>query len=254
MSALYREATSLSATRPRAVLIDVGFTLTFWDGVRIASHAAEAGVMADATAIERAEAVVRRETREVQGTPLRTHDDGGGAYLQRVFSRLLRLADAPGTDADLDRAAALIHREHLKSNVWRRVGAGNRAALERLRAADFRLAIVSNSEGTVEAMLEEVGLRPFFETVVDSGIVGSVKPDAPIFHIALDHLRLAPGDAIMVGDSPTADIHGAHAVGLRAALVDPLDLYPWIEAPRFPDLPAFTDALLHRRSPSPKLY
>jgi HAD superfamily hydrolase (TIGR01509 family) len=245
MSALYREGYSLTAPRPIAILIDVGFTLTFWDGVRIASHAAQAGVAADPAAIERAETLLRRETPEVQGTPLRTHDDGGALYLQRVFSRLLRLANAAGADADLDRAAALIHREHLRSNVWRRVGGGNRAALERLQAGGFRLAIVSNSEGTVEAMLDDVGLRPFFETVVDSGVVGSVKPDAPIFQIALDRLKLAPADAIMVGDSPTADIHGAHAVGLRAALVDPHDLYPWIEAPRFADLAAFADAMLN---------
>jgi putative hydrolase of the HAD superfamily len=157
---------------------------------------------------------------------------------------MLELAGAKGDAGVLATAAATIHRKHLERNVWRRVGAGNREALERLRAAGFRLAVVSNSEGTVEAMLEEVGLRPFFETVVDSAVVGSVKPDALIFQIALDRLGLRPADAVMVGDSPTADVHGAHALGIRAALVDPLDLYPWIKAPRYPDLAAFATALV----------
>src|SRR5882672_5635997 len=150
MSASYHEAPSLSGPRPRAVLVDVGFTLTFWDGTRIAQHAAAAGVPVEPGAIERAEILVRGETR----------------------------------------AAAFIHGEHLRSNVWRRVGAGNRDALDRLRAAGFRLAVVSNSEGTIDAMLSEVGLRPYFETVVDSAVVGSVKPDARIFQIALERLSL----------------------------------------------------------------
>jgi HAD superfamily hydrolase (TIGR01509 family) len=243
MSASYHEPGSLTAPRPRAILVDVGFTLTFWDGARIAAHAALEDVVVEPAAVERAELVIRRDTREREGQPVRTHDDGGDGYLQRTFRTMLEVAGATGDARGLDRAAATIHRKHLERNVWRRVGAGNRAALERLRDAGFRLAVVSNSEGTVEAMLEEVGLRPFFETVVDSAVVGSVKPDARIFQIALARLGLQPADALMVGDSPTADVHGAHALGVRAALVDPLDLYPWITAPRYPDLAAFATAV-----------
>jgi HAD superfamily hydrolase (TIGR01509 family) len=244
MSASYHEARALSGPRPRAVLVDVGFTLTFWDGARIAAHAAAAGLEVEQAAIERAEILIRRETRERQGVPLRTHDDGGRRYLDGVFARALRLAGAAGDDATLARAAAFIHGQHLRSNVWRRVGAGNREALERLRAGGFRLAVVSNSEGTIDAMLGEVGLRPFFETVVDSAIVGSVKPDARIFRIALERLGLEPADVIMVGDLPTADVFGPRALGIRAALIDPHDLHPWIPAPRFPDFAAFATALL----------
>jgi HAD superfamily hydrolase (TIGR01549 family) len=244
MGASYHNGRSLLGLRPRAVLFDVGFTLTFWDGVRIAAHAAQAGVVVAPAAIERAEALVRAEIREMENRPTRTHDDGGNLFLEGVFRRLLQLSGATGDVEALERAAGVIHREHLTQNVWRRVGAGNREALETLRASGYRLAVVSNSEGTVEAMLEDVGLRPFFETVVDSSVVGTVKPDATIYRIALDRLQIGPADAIMVGDSPTADVHGAQVVGLSAALIDPLDLYPWIPVPRFPDLAAFAAALL----------
>jgi HAD superfamily hydrolase (TIGR01662 family) len=244
MSASYHEGPSLFGLRPRAILFDVGFTLTFWDGTRIAAHAAQAGVDVAPEAIERAEALVRAEVRERENRPTRTHDDGGQVFLDGVFRRLLQLSGATGDAEALDRAARLIHREHLKQNVWRRVGPGNREALETLRGAGFRLAVVSNSEGTVEAMLEEVGLRPFFETVVDSSVVGTVKPDATIYRIALDRLEIAPADAIMVGDSPTADVHGAQVVGLSAVLIDPLDLYPWITVPRFAVLADFAAAIL----------
>jgi HAD superfamily hydrolase (TIGR01509 family) len=149
--------------------------------------------------------------------------------------------EAPG---GLDRAAAIILREHLARNVWCRVGVGVDAALTRLRAAGFRLAVVSNSEGTVEAMLEEVGLRRHFETVLDSTVVGLVKPDPRIFQLALDRLGASPSETVMVGDSPSADVVGARGAGLRAALLDPYDFYTTVDAPRFRDLAAFTDALL----------
>jgi putative hydrolase of the HAD superfamily len=244
MSASYHEARTLSDPRPRAVLVDVGFTLTFWDGVRFAKDAGEAGVTVDPGAIERAEMLIRTETREREGRPLRTHDDGGKRYLDAVFARALRLAGAAGNDETLARAAAFIHARHLRSNVWRRVGAGNRDALERLRGAGYRLAVVSNSEGTIDAMLGEVGLHSYFETIVDSAVVGSVKPDARIFQIALERLALPPSDVVMVGDLPTADVFGPRALGIRAALVDPYDLHPWVPAPRFKDLAAFAAALV----------
>ncbi|HVX97864.1 MAG TPA: HAD family hydrolase [Polyangia bacterium] len=244
MSASYHEARTLSDPRPRAILVDVGFTLTFWDGARIAAHAAAAGVRVEPAAIERAEMLIRTETREIEGQPLRTHDDGGKRYLDRVFARALRLAGAAADDATIERAAAYIHEQHLRRNVWRRVGAGNPAALERLRAAGFRLAIVSNSEGTIDAMLTEVGLKPYFETIIDSAIVGSVKPDPRIFQIALERLDVPPSDAVMIGDLPTADVFGPRVLGIRAALVDPHDIHAWVPAPRFKDFAAFTDAMV----------
>ena len=75
-------------------------------------------------------------------------------------------------------------------------------------------------------------------------MVGLVKPDPRIFHLALGRLGIAPEQAVMVGDSPSADVAGARAAGARAALLDPFDLYPSVDAPRFRDLVAFTDALL----------
>jgi hypothetical protein len=48
----------------------------------------------------------------------------------------------------------------------------------------------------------------------------------------------------MIGDLPTADVFGPRALGIRAALIDPHDIHPWVAAPRFPDVAAFTTALL----------
>jgi HAD superfamily hydrolase (TIGR01509 family) len=239
MPASYPEAAALFKPTPRAILFDAGFTLTFHDGARLAAYAAQAGVTADAAALEGAERALRAEFRETEGVVMRTHDDGGFSWHQHLYRRLLALAETPGEPDSLDRAASVILREHRLSNAWRRIGAGVREALERLRDAGFRLAVVSNSEGTIEQMLVEIGLRELMATVV-----GFTKPDPRIFALALERLGVAPGEALMVGDSPSADVDGAHAAGIRAALIDPYDFYPWSRAPRFTDVAAVTDALL----------
>ncbi len=230
--------------RPRAVLFDAGFTLTFHDGARIAAYAAKAGVTADARALERAERALREELRETQGVVMKTHHDGGFSWHQRMYRRLLDLAGTAGEPASLDGAAETILREHRLSNAWRRIGTGVREALERLRAAGLKLAVVSNSEGTLEQMLVEIDLRPLFDTVLDSSVVGFTKPDPRIYRLALERLGVAAADALMVGDSPSADVDGAQAVGIRAALIDPYGLYPWSCAPRFADVAALTEAVL----------
>jgi FMN phosphatase YigB (HAD superfamily) len=57
--------------------------------------------------------------------------------------------------------------------------------------------------------------------VIDSGLVGSSKPDAAIFEIALERARATPGSAVHVGDMLCADIDGARAAGIDSIHVDP---------------------------------
>jgi putative hydrolase of the HAD superfamily len=244
MSASYQEAAALFKPRPRAVLFDAGFTLTFHDGARIAAYAAKAGVTADARALEQAERALRAELRESPGVVMKTHHDGGFSWHQRMYRRLLDLAGTAGEPASLDTAAETILREHRLSNAWRRIGTGVRASLERLRGAGLKLAVVSNSEGTLEQMLVEIDLRNLFDVVLDSSVVGFTKPDPRMFQLALERLGVTAAEALMVGDSPSADVDGAHAVGIRAALIDPYDFYPWSRAPRFADVAALTEVFL----------
>jgi putative hydrolase of the HAD superfamily len=231
--------------RPAAVLLDAGFTLTFPDPGVIARHAAAAGVVVSAAALARVEDDVRRELGRYPwaSTPSQqaTRPKNAGADF---FRRMLDLAGATADAATLQLAAASIWDRHLEHNVWCRVGAGVEAALVRLRAAGVRLAVVSNSEGTVEAMLNAVGLGRYFETVVDSWVVGVAKPDPGIFQIALQRLGVAATEAVMVGDVPAVDVEGARAAGVAAVLIDPLNLYPTIDVPRVPDLAAFAALLL----------
>jgi putative hydrolase of the HAD superfamily len=93
------------------------------------------------------------------------------------------------------------------------------AAVERLRAADVKIVLVSNAcAGEIEAWPRSP-LAPHFDAAIFSCEVGLVKPDRAIYEEALGRVGVAPGDAIFVGDGGSDEHRGARAVGLATALV-----------------------------------
>lgn len=92
--------------------------------------------------------------------------------------------------------------------------ARNRPLLERLRRS-YRLGIVSNFYGNLDAVCAELGLEDYFDVFVDSTRAGCTKPDARIFRHATDALGVTPAEATFVGDSPSRDMAGARGVGMR---------------------------------------
>lgn len=86
--------------------------------------------------------------------------------------------------------------------------------LARLRER-YRLGLVSNFYGNLDAVCDEAGLAGLFDVVLDSTRVGFTKPDPRIFHSAIDALGVAPADATFVGDSPSRDMVGARNAGMR---------------------------------------
>ena len=116
--------------------------------------------------------------------------------------------------------------------------------LDVLRRAGLKIGLVSNSARDVHAFARHHALD------IDAGISsfhhGKTKPHASIFRAVLDLLGVAPTEAAMVGDTIEADIDGALALGMRAVLVDRLDLRQDYE-PRIEDLNALPSVLgLHR--------
>lgn len=95
------------------------------------------------------------------------------------------------------------------------------ATLEALRAAGWRLGVVTNGMADNQtAKLRQAGLYDLMDTVVISESVGVRKPDPRIFHHALATLRAKPSRrVVMVGDSLTADVDGAVAAGLAAVWI-----------------------------------
>ncbi len=91
-------------------------------------------------------------------------------------------------------------------------------ACEVLRELDKRYPLGLITNGPVGPQWEKIDkfrLSEIFEVILVSGQLGISKPDPRIFDVALEGLRVAPEDAIMVGNSLEHDHQGAINAGIR---------------------------------------
>jgi HAD superfamily hydrolase (TIGR01549 family) len=98
--------------------------------------------------------------------------------------------------------------------------ARNRPTLEALSGL-YRLGIVSNFYGNLEAVCESAGIAPLFGVMADSHCVGAEKPDPALFRFALDALGASAETTLFVGDSLRRDGEGARRAGLSFVLMAP---------------------------------
>jgi putative hydrolase of the HAD superfamily len=112
--------------------------------------------------------------------------------------------------------------------------------LEELRRHELSIAVVSNGIRDLKQFVADHQLD--VDAIVDSRSHGRVKPHPTIFQAALSALGVAPGDAVMVGDSLEEDIEGARALGMRAILIDREERHPDVDE-RLTDLYGLPAAL-----------
>jgi putative hydrolase of the HAD superfamily len=98
------------------------------------------------------------------------------------------------------------------------------------------MGVISNSDGTVGKLLEELDLAQYFESVTDSHVCGCEKPSPQIFQIALNTLKVNPEQAIYIGDVYSVDFLGARGVGMSALLMDAAGVYAATKYPRVASL------------------
>ena len=90
--------------------------------------------------------------------------------------------------------------------------------LTRLHEAGVPVGVVSNIAFDLRTVLRRHGVENLVGAYALSFEVGAIKPDPAIFHAALDALEVAPGAALMLGDSDIAD-GGAVELGCAFELV-----------------------------------
>ena len=91
--------------------------------------------------------------------------------------------------------------------------------LKQLKDAGFRLALASSTHlELVERVLEENGIRDYFEAVVSGEQFKKSKPDPEIYLYTAGQLKLKPEECLAVEDS-TIGITAAHRAGLKIAAV-----------------------------------
>lgn len=91
-----------------------------------------------------------------------------------------------------------------------------RPVLEKL-SQHFPLVLVSNFYGNVESVIRDMGIRQYFQGIIESAVVGVRKPDARIFTLGVVALGLKPQEVLVVGDSMRKDIMPAESIGCRTA-------------------------------------
>ena len=92
-----------------------------------------------------------------------------------------------------------------------------RGVVERLRDAGHRLAVASQSPlARVRLSLEVTGLAEFFgDHLYVTTMVARPKPAPDVYLLAASRLGAAPGDCLVIEDSP-AGAAGARAAGMQA--------------------------------------
>ncbi len=197
---------------------DYGQTLAELDMVFLSSRALEWGARVDATRLDLASPGAWGAYDEAKRQGLSGHD-AWTTFMRTLLTRAgVTSSAAPGTDVTSDLVEYLWSQQP-RRNLWRRHIAGMKELVEGLAGSGFPLGIVSNSEGRLAELLEEVGLGSYFAFVADSGLLDFEKPDRRIFEYAAAGLGVAPAELVHVGDAWVADIEGALGVGARAIWV-----------------------------------
>jgi 2-haloalkanoic acid dehalogenase type II len=120
-----------------------------------------------------------------------------------------------GLDGDPDRAADELRHRLGQSEPY----ADAHDTVELLAGADLTVGLLSNAdEDFLQIALSRARLR--FSVIESSESLRVYKPHRAVFLDACERLGCDPNETLYVGDSPIADVGGAHNAGLRTAWIN----------------------------------
>lgn len=95
----------------------------------------------------------------------------------------------------------------------------DRKTLQILRESGFSLAVGSSSKNT-KAIMERVGLLPYFDAIADGTMIQNSKPDPEVFLLAASKIGLDPKECIVIEDAE-AGIIAANNGGFTSVGIGP---------------------------------
>jgi putative hydrolase of the HAD superfamily len=137
------------------------------------------------------------------------------AWWRDVVRAVFRAADQMQPFADFEAFFAALFAHYAAPSAWE-AAPGAHIALRALRAEGRRLAVASNFDGRLPALLAGLGLDADLDAVLLPTALGAAKPDPAFFAAVAARLALAPGAAVYVGDDPVQDLDAARRAGWRA--------------------------------------
>jgi len=128
-----------------------------------------------------------------------------------------------GIKLDQDKLRAISERI---SHIWdityykRNLRADAKELLDLLRAGGYRMGIISNTPSLTQVfrVLDDYGIKDYFEAVTLSSISGYKKPSRMLFDITLADMNVGPEEAIYVGDTISRDVMGSRNAGLAMCI------------------------------------
>ncbi len=116
-------------------------------------------------------------------------------------------------ELDRDNFFEIAYEHFAEAGVWQLFP----DVIETLEAAAprFQLAVVSNFDGRLRMILEQLGISKFFSHIFVSSEIGADKPDPEIFRRALRFIGLPAEQVVHAGDDPRRDWAAAETAGLH---------------------------------------
>jgi putative hydrolase of the HAD superfamily len=122
-----------------------------------------------------------------------------------------RLGASPSADA-IARATAL--RRDLAARIFAAVRPTTVATLTALRAAGWRLGLVSNATADSAEVWPRCALAGILDVAIFSAEAGVARPDRAIYLRAARGLGVEPAECVFVGDGAEDELAGAAALGM----------------------------------------
>jgi HAD superfamily hydrolase (TIGR01509 family) len=208
--------------RCQAVFLDGGGVIVLPHGGLVQAALREAGIDVDASRVPDAHYWA---VRQIDGGSV----DGAPEGYARAFCRALAVPPERVEDA-LGALTQLADRSRSGEILWSQPAPRALETIEALRSAGIAVVVVTNSDGHAAQNLRDAGVCQTTEgrgasvtDIVDSGQVGSEKPDTEIFRIALERAGVEPTAVVHVGDMVSTDVVGAAAADIIPIHLDPAE-------------------------------
>lgn len=137
-----------------------------------------------------------------------------------------RLLEAVGVTETSDARARAITEQFADYAPRARLNDGALDTLAGLKAAGFKLGLVSNRRHPLDQAVAELGLGGMFAIILAAGQVGIWKPDPGLLREAMERGNCDPSSTVYVGDNYYADIVSARRAGVTPVLLDPQTIFP----------------------------
>lgn len=204
--------------RIEGVIFDLGSTLIYFDGhwpevIARADSELYAALEAAGLCLDRDEFLAR--FRERMDDYYREREAEFIEYTTLYILRTL-LAEWGYPQVQDGVLTHALERMYAVSQSFWKAEEDTKRTLEALRRRGYRLALISNAgdDRDVQALVDQAGIREYFDLILTSAALGVRKPNPAIFQAVLDHWKLEPAQTVMVGDTLGADILGARNAGI----------------------------------------